>query len=101
LGLLLFRTHGDAKAVLAADAELSARRDDWFVREVTYLMKSVLRRLDNTGRSLFAVLDPESCFVGSLLEIALACDRRYMLDDARRPVAVQASAMNGGPLPMW
>jgi benzoyl-CoA-dihydrodiol lyase len=57
-------------------------------------MGRVLRRLDMTARSLFAVLDPGSCFAGSLLEIALAADRRYMLDDAKRPVKVQASCLN-------
>jgi benzoyl-CoA-dihydrodiol lyase len=62
-------------------------------------MARVLRRLDLTARSLFAILDPESCFAGSLLELALAADRRYMLDDAQRPVHVQASALNGGALP--
>ena len=62
-------------------------------------MARVLRRLDMTARSLFAILDPESCFVGSLLELALAADRRYMLDDAKRPVHVQASKLNGKLLP--
>jgi benzoyl-CoA-dihydrodiol lyase len=101
VGLVLLKTRGDARAVLAVDGELRARRDDWFVREVVNHMKAVLRRLDTTGRSFFAVIDPESCFAGSLLELALAADRRYALDDAKRPVAVQASHMNGGVLPMW
>jgi benzoyl-CoA-dihydrodiol lyase len=61
----------------------------------------VLRRLDVTARSIFAILDPESCFVGSLLELALAADRRYMLDDASRPVHVQASKLNGNSFPTW
>src|SRR5262249_14527915 len=88
LGLILLKTRGAAERVLAVDAELEARRDHWFVREVELLMARVLRRLDNTARSLFAVLDPGSCFAGSLLELALAADRRYMLDDAARPVHV-------------
>jgi benzoyl-CoA-dihydrodiol lyase len=100
VGLLLLETRGDPARVLACDAELEARRDHWFVREVLLHMTRVLQRLDNTARSLFAVCGPESCFTGSLLEIALAADRRYMLDDASRPVRVQASGMNGGALPM-
>ncbi len=82
------------------DAALDARRDDWFVREIVLHMARVLQRLDMTARSLFAVVEPESCFAGSLLELALAADRRYMLDDAKRPVHVQASELNGGLLPM-
>jgi benzoyl-CoA-dihydrodiol lyase len=54
-----------------------------------------------TGRSFFAVCDPESCFVGSMLELALAADRRYMLDDSNRPVHLQASDLNGNLLPTW
>jgi benzoyl-CoA-dihydrodiol lyase len=100
LGLILLKTRGAAAQVLAVDAELEARRDHWFVREVLLNMARVLQRLDNTARSLFAIFDPGSCFAGCLLEIALAADRRYMLDDAARPVAVQASRLNGGALPM-
>jgi benzoyl-CoA-dihydrodiol lyase len=99
VGLLLLKTRGDGKMVLKADAELEARRDHWLVREVRLHMARVLRRLDLTARSMFAVLEPESCFFGSLLELALAADRRYMLDDANRPVHVQASAMNDKRLP--
>jgi benzoyl-CoA-dihydrodiol lyase len=97
-GLILLQTRGDEQLLLAYDRELEARRDHWFVREVVLLMARALRRLDLTARSLFAVVDPESCFAGSLLELALAADRRYVLDDAR--VKVQASSLNGGALPM-
>jgi benzoyl-CoA-dihydrodiol lyase len=99
IGLVLIKTRGDRELMLRTDAQLEARREHWFVREVRLHMARVLRRLDQTARSLFAVLDPESCFVGSLLELALAADRRYMLDDAKRPVQVQASALNQSALP--
>src|SRR5207302_9329914 len=99
IGLVLLKSRGNAEMVLRTDAELEARRDHWFVRETRLHMARVLRRLDLTARSLFAVLDPESCFSGSLLEIALAADRRYMLDDAKRPVHVQASALSDHHLP--
>jgi benzoyl-CoA-dihydrodiol lyase len=100
VGLVLLKTRGDAQKVLAHDAELRAHRDHWLVKEILLHMARVLRRLDNTARSLFAILDPGSCFVGSLLELALAADRRYMLDDAKRPVSVRASWLNDGTLPM-
>jgi len=96
VGLIVLKTRGDRELLLRCDAELEARREHWFVREVLLHMARVLRRLDLTARSLFAVLDPESCFSGSLLELALAADRRYMLDDPQRPVQLQASALNGG-----
>jgi benzoyl-CoA-dihydrodiol lyase len=100
IGLVLLKTRGDADKVLSYDTELRAHRDHWFVREVILHMARVLRRLDNTARSLFAILDPGSCFAGSLLELALSADRRYMLEDAKRPVHVRASWMNDGTLPM-
>jgi benzoyl-CoA-dihydrodiol lyase len=99
IGLLLVKTRGDRELMLKCDAELEARRSHWFVHETILNMARTLRRLDLTARSIFAVLDPESCFVGSLLELALAADRRYMLDDPKRPVHVQASKMNGHMLP--
>jgi benzoyl-CoA-dihydrodiol lyase len=100
-GLLLIKTRGDAEQVLAHDRFLHAHAGDRFLAEVQHKIARVLRRLDLTARSLFAVMDPESAFSGSLLELALACDRRYMLDDASRPVGVRASALNGGPLPTY
>ena len=78
------KTTGDAEAVLAVDAMLAKHKDDGLVREVTLLMKRVLKRLDMTAKSFFALAEPGSCFAGSLLELALAADRIYMKDDRRR-----------------
>ena len=66
--------------MLAHDAQLDALAGDWFVDEVRHYLKRTLKRLDVTSRSLFAVVEPGSCFAGTLLELALACDRQYMLD---------------------
>jgi benzoyl-CoA-dihydrodiol lyase len=99
VGLILLKTRGDAARVLAHDAQLQAHKCHWFVKETLTFMARVLRRLDLTARSLFAILDPGSCFAGSLLEIGLAADRRYMLDDASRPVKLQASALNDCAFP--
>lgn len=100
VGLVLIKTRGEMDKVIAHDNALRAHRDNWFVNEVILYMARVLRRLDNTARSLFAILEPGSCFAGSLLELALSADRRYMLDDAKRPVHVRASWLNDGTLPM-
>ena len=99
VGLILLKTRGEAWRVLAHDVQLHAHQHHWFIKETLSFMARVLRRLDLTARSLFAILDPGSCFAGSLLEIALAADRRYMLDDASRPVTLQASALNDSAFP--
>jgi benzoyl-CoA-dihydrodiol lyase len=98
IGVVALETRGDAEAVLAVDAMLAKHKDDGLVREVTLHMRRVLKRLDVTSKSLFALVTPESCFAGSLLEIALAADRVYMLE--ADGVAMRVSAMNAGPLPM-
>jgi benzoyl-CoA-dihydrodiol lyase len=98
IGVVALETRGDAEAVLAVDAMLAKHKDDGLVREVTLHMRRVLKRLDVTSKSLFALVTPESCFAGSLLELALAADRIYMLD--ADGVAVHASPMNAGPFPM-
>jgi benzoyl-CoA-dihydrodiol lyase len=103
VGLVLLRTKGDPAAVLAADAALLALREgDWLAREIVLLQRRVLKRLDLTARSLFALLEPGSCFAGSLFELALAADRSYMLDGEEddEKVAVQLGPMSFGPLPM-
>jgi benzoyl-CoA-dihydrodiol lyase len=100
VGLVLLKTEGSPEAVLAADAVMANLHDDWFVNEVRLLIARVLRRLDLTARSIFALVEPGSCFVGTLFELALAADRSYVLDDPDRPTHVGVSAMNGGAYPM-
>ena len=92
LGLWVFKTEGDRKHVLAVDSVLFANRGHWFVREVLGLMRRTFARLDVTSRSLYALIEPDSCFAGSLFEMALAADRVYMLDDSRCAIAL--SEMN-------
>ena len=99
-GTVLVRTSGNAAHVLAADEALAAHQDHWLVREIVQFIKRTLKRMDLTSRSFFALIEPGSCFAGTLFELALAADRSYMLDDPERPNAVQLSAMNHGPLPM-
>jgi benzoyl-CoA-dihydrodiol lyase len=100
VGVVLIETAGDPERVRAWDAALARLGDDWFVREVVLKMGRVLRRLDLTARSFFAVLGPGSCFAGSLYELSLAADRSYLLDDPARPVTVALGPLNGGKLPM-
>ena len=100
VGVVLLKTAGDAAAVLAVDALLAGHPNDGLVHEVTLLVKRTLKRLDVTSKSFFAVVGPGSCFAGSLLELALAADRVYMLDDRDAPVHVQVSPLNAGALPM-
>ena len=100
VGVVAVRTEGAREAVLAVDGMLAAHREDGLVREVVLHMKRTLKRLDLTAKSFFALIEPGSCFAGSLLELALASDRIYMKDDPERPVAVALSPLNAGPLPM-
>ncbi len=100
IGLLTLRTEGDPQAVLGVDRALDRHQGDWLVREIRLLQKRVLKRLDLTARTLYALIESGSAFAGSLLELALAADRSYMLDDPERPVTLELSAMNRGPLPM-
>jgi benzoyl-CoA-dihydrodiol lyase len=79
IGTWLLKTEGEAGAVLAVDAVLLAHQQHWLVRETIGLMRRTFSRLDMSSRSLFALVEPGSCFAGSLLELALACDRIYML----------------------
>jgi benzoyl-CoA-dihydrodiol lyase len=99
LGVVAVRTAGSPEAVLAVDRMLARHREDGLVREVVLHMKRVLKRLDLTSKSFYALVEPGSCFAGSLLELALASDRVYMRD-GEEPVAVALSPMNAGPLPM-
>lgn len=99
VGLVLLRTRGKIATVLHIDEQLLVRRaSDWLAREVVHLVKRVLKRLDVTSKSFFALIDRDSCFAGSLFELALAADRSYMLD--ADGVAIALSDLNAGGLPM-
>ncbi|MCU1268668.1 MAG: crotonase [Acidobacteria bacterium] len=100
IGLVCLRTEGDIDNVLALDKTLTALRDHWLVREIVLYMARVLRRLDLTAKSFFALIEPGSCFAGNLLELALAADRSYMLNSPDQAVAIAASEFNAGALPM-
>lgn len=101
IGVIVLRTRGRADWVVAADQALHDQVEtSGFAREVRLLQARVLRRLDNTARSLFAVIDESgSCFAGSLLELALAADRVYMLEDDDQEISVTTSVANSGVLP--
>ncbi|HEX8558127.1 MAG TPA: 2,3-epoxybenzoyl-CoA dihydrolase [Pyrinomonadaceae bacterium] len=100
VGLVLLRAVGEIDDVLAVDRALVANRDHWLVREIILHMARVLRRLDLTAKSFFALAEPGSCFAGGLLELLLASDRSYMLNDPDRPVEMAVSELNAGALPM-
>jgi benzoyl-CoA-dihydrodiol lyase len=98
-GTIVLKTAGDAARVLACDASLMTLRDDWFVRETLGMLRRTLARLDVSSRSLFAVIERGSCFAGTLLELALAADRSYMLEAEDGP-AIALSAVNFAPFTM-
>ena len=105
LGTWVFTTTGDPALVEAADQSLADNADNWLVREITLFLKRVFKRIDVTSRSIIAQIEPGSCFTGTLLELALASDRSYMLDgsfegDNRPPATLRLTAMNFGPYPM-
>jgi benzoyl-CoA-dihydrodiol lyase len=100
IGIVLLKTAGSLDAVLAVDDVLEGSKDDWLVHETRLLVARVLRRLDLTAKSLFALIEPGSCFGGTLLEVALAADRSYMLDDPEGTVCIATSPMNAGAYPM-
>jgi benzoyl-CoA-dihydrodiol lyase len=111
IGTVVVKTGGDQDAMLAMDALLLANQDHWLVREIILFMKRTLKRMDLTSRSFFALIEPGSCFAGTLFELALAADRSYMLDNPDEQNTIALSAMNGrlradgasagqGPLPM-
>jgi len=101
LGLWLFKTTGNPDAVLATDDFLLANQNNWFVREVLGMMRRTFARIDVTSRSVFAIIEPNSCFAGSLFELALAADRVYMQDAQEGgPAAIALSEINFGALPM-
>jgi benzoyl-CoA-dihydrodiol lyase len=100
VGTVVIKTRGVQDAVLAVDETLLAHQDHWLVREIVHFMKRTLKRLDLTSRSFFAIVEPGSCFAGSLFELALAADRSYMLDDPEQDNTIALSKMNAGPLKM-
>jgi len=103
IGTWLLKTEGDAQAVAALDATLVAHQSHWFVRETIGALRRALSRLDVSSRSLFALIEPGSCFSGTLLELALACDRSYMLalpNDAARAPKIALGEVNFGLYPM-
>ncbi len=99
IGLWLLKTRGSVQSALEMDAVLEKNKADWFVRETLGYLRRTLSRLDVSSRSMFAVLEPGSCFAGTLLELALAADRIYMLDAEKGP-QVALTAMNYGAYPM-
>ncbi|OZI48253.1 2,3-epoxybenzoyl-CoA dihydrolase [Bordetella genomosp. 4] len=102
LGTWVLKTEGDIASVLAADAALQQHADHWFVRETAGMLRRTLARLDVTSRSLFALIEPGSCFAGTLFELALAADRIYMLDDedADVPAQIVVGERNFGAYPL-
>ncbi|MDQ3254449.1 MAG: 2,3-epoxybenzoyl-CoA dihydrolase, partial [Acidobacteriota bacterium] len=99
-GLVCLRTEGDIEHVLAIDETLAANKDHWLIREIILHMARTLRRLDLTAKSFFALIEPGGCFAGNLLELALAADRTFMLNNPEEKVEIAASEMNAGAFPM-
>lgn len=103
IGTWLIKTEGDASAVLAMDAALLEHKDHWFVRETLGLLRRTFSRLDVSSRSLIALIEQGSCFAGTFLEFALACDRSYMLalpNDAEKTPRITVGELNFGTYPM-
>jgi benzoyl-CoA-dihydrodiol lyase len=105
IGLVLVRTDGDAQAVLTYDALLLNGTGDWFMREVRHYFKRVLKRVDLTAKTFFALVEPGSCFAGTLAELIFASDRSMMLigtreGDNRAPAAIVLGEANFGRFPM-
>jgi benzoyl-CoA-dihydrodiol lyase len=105
IAMLVFKSHGERANVLACDAFLEANKSHWLVNEIRQYWKRVLKRIDVTSRTLVALVEPGSCFVGTLAEIVFAADRSYMLigsrqGDNRPPPTIELTALNFGPYPM-
>jgi len=103
IGTWLIKTRGDSAAVLAMDATLAAHADHWLVRETVGALRRAFSRLDVSSRSLFALIEAGSCFAGSYLELALACDRSYHLalpDDEAATPRITVNEANFGRYPM-
>ena len=105
IAMLVFKSHGDRDNVLACDALLEQNKTHWLVNEIRQYWKRVLKRIDVTSRTLVTLVEPGSCFAGTLAELVFAADRSYMLigqkqGDNRPPPAIELTAMNFGPYPM-
>jgi benzoyl-CoA-dihydrodiol lyase len=103
--MLVFKSHGERTNVLACDAFLEANKAHWLVNEIRQYWKRVLKRIDVTSRTLVTLVEPGSCFAGTLAELVFAADRSYMLigqkqGDNRAPPTIELTAMNFGPYPM-
>jgi benzoyl-CoA-dihydrodiol lyase len=100
IGLVCVRTEGEIYNVVSLDKELAANRDHWLIREIILHMARVLRRLDLTAKSFFAIIEPGSCFAGNLFELVLASDRSYMLNNPDERAEIAFSDLNAGAFPM-
>src|SRR5205085_9694387 len=105
IAMLLFKSHGDAANVVACDSFLEANQAHWLVNEIRHYWKRVLKRIDVTSRTLVALVEPGSCFAGTLAELVLAADRSYMLvgekeGDNRGPATMMLHEVNFGSYPM-
>jgi benzoyl-CoA-dihydrodiol lyase len=105
IGVLIFKTQGEPARVLDFDRFLDANKSHWLAREILHCWKRTLKRVDMTSRSLVALIEPGSCFAGTLAELVFACDRSFMLvgglpGDNRPPAALALSAFNFGTYPM-
>ena len=105
IAMLVFKSHGERANVLACDAFLEANKTHWLINEIRQYWKRVLKRIDVTSRTLVALVEPGSCFAGTLAELVFAADRSYMLigsrqGDNRPPPTIQLSALNFGAYPM-
>jgi benzoyl-CoA-dihydrodiol lyase len=104
-GVIVFKAAGDGQKVLKHEALLLANQDDWLAHEITLYWKRVLKRIDMTSRSLVALVEPGSCYVGTLAELLFAVDRSYMADgefdgDNRPEAKITLTAANFGLYPM-
>ena len=105
IGVVLLRTEGNALDVLDHDAFLSQYDSDWLMREIRHYLKRMLKRIDITPKSFIALIEPGSCFAGTLAELAFAADRSFMLigtreGDNRKPAAITLGHVNFGLYPM-
>ena len=100
IGLVCLRTKGEIECVLAVDKTLAVNREHWLIREIILHMARVLRRLDLTAKSFFAIIEPGSCFAGNLLELAMSADRTYMLNNPDQKNEIATSDLNAGALLM-